>query len=411
MSASGGKSGEFVRGWRVLLGCMVGVSLGIAALPFYTAGVFVKALEGEFGWTRDQIALGALASTFAGALTSPVIGALVDRYGVRMPAVGGLLFVALGFLALSRMPGAIGVYIGIQLAMSVLASGSSSITFTRVVNAWFDRGRGLALGLTLAGTGLTATFAPRLISGVVDEQGWRMGYLALAITAATAAPVVFLLLGARSERFSPDGDARAAPSGLTLSEALRDPILWRLAPTFLVLAAAVAGWVLHLVPMLVDGGMSPAQAAGLQGALGLSVLAGRLITGYLADHLFAPRLGGAILCLSAAGLAALALGGPAYALAAAIALGLALGAEVDLIGYLTARYFGLKGYGGIYGLQYGAFIVGAGLSPVLIAAAARSEAGYTTAMACSIAAILAAAAMLATAPPFPTSPRNPAPDA
>ena len=49
---------------------------------------------------------------------------------------------------------------------------------------------------------------------------------------------------------------------------------------------------------------------------------------------------------------------------AAIALGFAVGAEVDLIGYFTARYFGLANYGMIC-VQYGVFSLGAGISPVL----------------------------------------------
>jgi cyanate permease len=62
----------------------------------------------------------------------------------------------------------------------------------------------------------------------------------------------------------------------------------------------------------------------------------------------------------------LGLGGIEYALITAIALGLAVGAEIDLIGYFTARYFGLAHYGSIYGLQYSICIGGAGVSPILV---------------------------------------------
>jgi hypothetical protein len=47
----------------------------------------------------------------------------------------------------------------------------------------------------------------------------------------------------------------------------------------------------------------------------------------------------------------------------ALGLGFALGAEVDLMGYCTARYFGFRDYGAIYGVQYGLSIVGVALSP------------------------------------------------
>jgi hypothetical protein len=83
-----------------------------------------------------------------------------------------------------------------------------------------------------------------------------------------------------------------------------------------------------------------------------------------------------------------------------IALGFALGAEVDLIGFLTARYFGLRAYGRLYGLQYGAFIVGAGLSPVLVAAVARRAGGYPEALIASVVLLVIVAVLFATSPRF-----------
>ena len=401
MAADVGRAGEFIRGWRILLGATLGVAVGISALPFYTGGVFVKPLEAEFGWTREQIALGSLASTFTVAFASPWVGALVDRFGVRIPAVLGLLFLSLGFVALSRMPGSIGVFVAIQVAVAVLAASSSPLTFTRVVNAWFERSKGLALGLTLAGIGVTAALAPGLVSAIVAEDGWRSGYLTLAAVAAVAAPIVFLLLGAKCER-PPTAPGAVAPPvvGMPFAAAVRSTVFWRLVAAFLLLAVAVAGWVLHLIPMLVESGLTPAEAAGVQGALGLSVLAGRLITGYLVDHIFAPRVAAVMLLLAAVGVGLLAFGGPEFALAAAIALGFALGAEVDLIGFLTARYFGLRAYGRLYGLQYGAFIVGAGLSPVLVAAVARRAGGYPEALIASVVLLVMVAVLFATSPRF-----------
>ena len=95
-------------------------------------------------------------------------------------------------------------------------------------------------------------------------------------------------------------------------------------------------------------------------------MVGRLLVGFLIDRIFAPYLTTLVFALVGLGCLALALGGVDYAVAAAIALGFAVGAEVDLIGYYTARYFGLAHYGAIYGIQYSIFILGAGVSPILI---------------------------------------------
>jgi len=111
--------------------------------------------------------------------------------------------------------------------------------------------------------------------------------------------------------------------------------------------------------------MTAAEAGGYAAFLGLSVMAGRLLTGFLIDRFFAPYILAIVFTFVASGCLALGLGGIQYAYWGAIALGLAIGAEVDLIGYFTAKYFGLKNYGSIYGALYSIFSLGGILSPVI----------------------------------------------
>ena len=101
--------------------------------------------------------------------------------------------------------------------------------------------------------------------------------------------------------------------------------------------------------------------------MGLSTIAGRLVSGYLLDRFFAPYVAAALFLLPLAGVGILAagLGGPSLILAA-IALGFGLGAEVDVIGFMVSRYFGLRAYGEIYGCLFAIFTVGTGLGPVLM---------------------------------------------
>lgn len=398
-ATSGGH--EFRRGWRILLASTIGVAMGVSALPFYTAGVFVVPLEAAFGWTRAEISWGALVSTLTVAVASPFVGAAVDRFGVRGPGFASLLMLGVGFMLLATMQGALAAFIGIQIAMALLGAASTPLSFTRAINAWFDHAKGLALGLTLAGMGLTAAFAPRLIFGVIENESWRTGYVVLGAAAILSAPLVWWLLGRQ-------GDAMPRPSFVgknTSSRAtpFRNPVFWRLAIAFALLSAAVAGFVLHFVPMLTDAGVSPARAAAIQGLLGFAVLGGRVVTGALIDRFFAPRVAALLITLSAAGVAVLALGDIGLAPVAAIALGFALGAEVDLIGYLTARYFGMAAYGRIYGVLYAAFIAGAGTSPVVIATIASTGGGYAAALWTSAATLLVVAVLLGTAPAFPKS--------
>lgn len=397
---------ELRQGWSTLAGATLGVAVGAAALPFYTAGVFVGSLQHDFGWSRSALSAASFAATLTVVLCAPIAGLAVDRFGVRFPAAFSLAALALGFAGLGAMSGSFAQYLAIQVALFAFGVASTPISFTRSVNERFVAARGLALGLTLSGTGIAAAVAPPVVAAIIAEQGWRAAYFRLATVVALSIPVVLLLLRptprsrAPVPGSAPSADAArdtAAPPRLGLS----DPRFVRLLGAFFFLALGVSGFVLHLVPMLGDAGMSPAGAAAIQARLGLAVIAGRLVIGVAVDHFFAPRVAALSLCVTVAGIVALALWGTQAAPWSAFAIGFALGAEVDLIGYLTVRYFGLAAYGRLYGLLYGSFILGTGFSPLVIAVLAARFGSYAPALWGCAAFVGVALALLATAPSFP----------
>ena len=101
--------------------------------------------------------------------------------------------------------------------------------------------------------------------------------------------------------------------------------------------------------------------------MGLALIGGRVVAGYLLDKFFAPYVAIAFLCGPIAGMLLLSQGGTGpLAVLSALLLGLGVGAEVDLIAYLVSRYFGLKAFGEIYGYLFGVFIVGTGVGPLIM---------------------------------------------
>lgn len=401
-------SAELRRGWPTLCGATLGVAVGAAALPFYTAGVFVGSLQQDFGWSRSQLSAVSFAATLTVVICAPVAGLVVDRFGVRFPAAFSMTALTLSFVALGSMTGSFWQYATIQIALFAFGVASTPISFTRSVNGRFDAARGLALGLTLSGTGIAATIAPPAVAAIIADQGWRAAYFKLAEVVALSIPLVLLLLrpSRRVVGVAAPAPALAAVMGEGSRVRLDDPRLVRLLGAFFFLALGVSGFVLHLVPMLNDAGMSPVQAAAIQARLGLAVIAGRLVIGVAVDHFFAPRIAALSLCVTVAGIAALAIWGTVVAPWSAFAIGFALGAEVDLIGYLTVRYFGLVAYGRLYGMLYGSFILGTGFSPLLMAALASHSGSYAPALWGCASYVAIAIALLATAPPFSATRRD-----
>ena len=108
--------GEFRAHWPALLAATVGVALSVSALPFYTAGVFVRPLQAAFGWSRGEIAGANTALFWAIGLASPIVGLAIDRIGVRPVVLASMLALAAGFVGLSLLMGQLGAYVAVAPA-------------------------------------------------------------------------------------------------------------------------------------------------------------------------------------------------------------------------------------------------------------------------------------------------------
>jgi predicted MFS family arabinose efflux permease len=250
----------------------------------------------------------------------------------------------------------------------VVGAGSTPVSWTRVVNAWFVHNRGFALALTLMGTGLTAAVLPSLATWLIGEFGWRRAFLGIALLPlAVALPVVLWLFREPDARTPTHVDVAASRAGVTVGAALRDYRFWVIAGSILCIAIGAGGSITNFQPLLMDRGFDAPQAARVAGVIGVSVIAGRLIAGILIDRYWAPLVTLPMLALPA--LACFLLAQPTVAMPAAllsaVLIGFAAGAETDLVAFLTARYFGLAHYGRLYGLQYAVFGFASGVSPFL----------------------------------------------
>jgi predicted MFS family arabinose efflux permease len=359
---------EFRRGWTVLVAAALGTAFGASPVPFNSIGPFTRPLVEEFGWGRGDIQLALFWFTAAVVLTVPFVGGLADRIGVRTVAIATLALFGVAFAALALTPDSLVAFYLLWALMGAVGAGSTPVSWTRVVNAWFVHNRGLALALTLMGTGLTAALLPSLATWLIAEFGWRRAFLGIALLPlALALPVAVWLFREPPARGSTRQEAAASRTGVTVRAALHDYRFWVIAGSILCIAIGVGGSITNFQPLLMDRGFEPAQAAGIAGAIGVSVIAGRLIAGFLIDRYWAPLVTLPMLALPALAcflLARASVSMPEALLSAAL-IGLAAGAETDLVAFLTARYFGLVNYGRLYGLQYAVFGFASGASPFL----------------------------------------------
>jgi predicted MFS family arabinose efflux permease len=395
---------ELGAGWRVLLASACGVCFGMSGLTIFSFGVFILPLSREFGWTRAQISLASSFLIVANAITAPLVGAAIDRYGARRIAVGSMLCLAVGYALLSRASGNLMLFYAVWLALALAGGGTTNVVWTRAINLSFDRTRGMALGLILAGSGTAAIFAPILCARAIEAAGWRGGYLAIAV-AILCIPVPATLALFREPQPAANRGSAPVPvaSGRSLAESLRSTTYWKLAAAFFLVSLGVSFIIVHLVPMLTERGMTEIEAAGTASFLGIAIVVGRLSDGVLVDRFHAPLIGTILFAVSALGCLLLASGGHdgLRAVAAVIAFGLAGGAEVHLLAFLTSRYFGMRAYGQIYGCQLMTFYAAAALGPLLAGIGYDLFQGYRPVLLAAVGTLSASALVLTTLGAYP----------
>ena len=381
---------ELRAGWRLVLSCMVGIALGASALPFYSIGVLLGPLTAHTGWTAAQVQ-GALSISFVGgALAAPLVGWLMGHIPVRTIALLGVGGMVLGFVVASQARGSLPVFYAGYAIVALFGSGASPLVWSHAIAGSFERQRGLAMGIALAGTGLAGAALPPYTVWAIRSFGPEGAYLALAaLPALIALPLA--LAWFQPARF---GEAEERSAGAIadtrppLSIALGSYRFWVLLACILATYFATSALAPNLVPTLTQRGFALETVAIAMSVLGVSVIAGRLTVGYLVDKLWAPAVATAALLLPAIGCVIL-LGAPSYglALAAAALIGFGAGAEFDVLGYLVSRYFGVGQYARVFALMYAAISLAAGLAPVAFAALSDGTGSHDT-------GVLAAAALL-----------------
>ncbi len=378
---------EFREGWRVVFASAIGIGLGMSPLPFYTIGVFAKPLAAEFGWGIEQIMSGLVVFAIGAIIMSPVIGFITDRIGSRRVVLTARVLFALSMMSFALMDGSIERYLLTWALLAVTGAGTLPITWTRAVNAWFMEKRGLALGIALIGTGLFGVLAKQYAFFLIELLGWRWAYVGVgALPLLIAWKIAFLLFREPTDHKTVERDQkRGRPAtaivqygGMNFRQALTDWRFWLLACCFVPISFAIGGPVPNLETMLGNKGFDPQDAVTLASVLGIAVVIGRPLGGYLLDRFWAPAVAALLLSMPAISMLMLSQAefGFVHAAVAIGMLGIAAGVEYDLMAYLVSRYFGLRHYAVIYGAIYAFFALGVGFAPAVFGAVFERQGSY-----------------------------------
>ncbi|MGF7150224.1 putative MFS family arabinose efflux permease [Sphingomonas zeicaulis] len=386
---------EWRAAWRQGVAALFAGSLGYSLFSAVSS-LFVEPLQHQFGWSRGDIAF-VHSFGLVTAFAAPVIGRLTDRRGVRPILVTGLLFTAAGYVLLALMGGSLGYYYAAYFLFSMAGMATTGITVTRILSGAFDRTRGTALAIGRSGLAIAGALMPMLLFPVIGRFGTMGGYLTLgAFILALPLPLIWLWLPRRM----------AVPA----ARANRTPTIdsWRglLArrKVQILIAASVLNYVpvvsllSQMKPLAVEKGLDAVAAVGAVSVMGTAAAFGALLSGVLVDRLWAPAVAFVLNMAPAVGCLFLLQADvpPALFYGAVLMIGLGQGAEIDIVAFMIARYFGLRSYATIYSLSTLGIALGVAVGASLIGRAYDHFGSYNVAiMAASASFALAAVAYLA----------------
>ena len=228
---------------------MVAVSgfiMMITSVPIFQASaLWAVALESHFGWSRTQLGLALSFTRIEGSLTGPIAGYMVDRLGPRFMVFTGLSILTLGFVLFSQVQNLWMFY----LAYFIMSGGQGQagwLTVMTLLNHWFLRHRGMAMGLAMVGMGVGGLVLMPLIAWLInpdaDRIGWRHTAEIFAVITLISALVLPKIIRNKPEDIAdyPDGQAPVVADSdsqaseveqnqeleLTIGQALRTQAFW-----------------------------------------------------------------------------------------------------------------------------------------------------------------------------------------
>ncbi len=361
---------EWREHWRVGVSVTAATGLGYTVWPSVSS-MFVEPLQRSFGWSRGQIALTYYA-TILSSVIAPGVGACWSiRRGGRRVLLVALATVALCYGVLAAQPGVLWTYYAVSVVIATAGMATSGVTTTRIVNGAFNETRGFALGAIRGGLALSVALLPPLLFLVIKVWGFRAGFGILALLILLIPlPLGWMWLPRRP----PAASVRLAASAGSVSS-IR-PLLADRRVLCLCLAAAfnyapVLAILSQLKPLAIAKALPEGAAVLAVSIAGIASFSGAIVSGLLVDRFWAPgvafglNIAGAIGCHL---LAAHAPGPPVFVLGVVL-MGLGQGAEIDIVAYIVARWFGIAHYGVLYGLttlsigvigSVGAMLIGLG---------------------------------------------------
>ena len=375
-------------GWWVLFGIFTSYT-ALCGIQIYTLPLFYPELMKEFGWSAENVTRAATIFFLTGAILTPFVSSLFDRFSARIFMIAGALATVAGLFSYSALHTLLQMT-GIYMIFSLSQVCAGQVPTMLVVTRWFRRYRGIAVGITLMGPDIGGAIFPLVVKYVLKTGGWRDALMVLMVIAAVMMllPLFFLIRSRPEDKgLQPDGitsgveaplpDQPAAKGDVTLKEALRMPAFYILAFATGSLWFCMNGIVQHqTILMSSEMGITMETLPVIVSTLFWFAIVGKLLIGYLSDHFDKILILFTVVLALIAGLSILRFSGAGhlprlYCYAAVFGIGYS--GTFTMIQLVIAEFYSGRSYGKILGILTMVDVASGGIAITLIA---RMQAGY-----------------------------------
>ncbi len=286
-------------GWYIVAASFIILFFNAGAR--YAFGVMFKPIIAEFGWSRGTVSLVFFLNMVVFALMLIVVGKIYDRYGPKWVIVGSTFFISAGFILTSFMHSIEHFFFTYGILAAIGVAGTAVPLMATLTSKWFDKLRGLAISLSLAGHSTGHFVLIPLFSLLVVSYGWRTSYFTIGAVMLVVNIVLTLLvikgdphqlgllpLGRKEQtegRAESTGAAETDGNDFTLKQAMRTPSYWFFTVMMFICGSGDYFATTHLIPLATDHGISPITAGSMLGWYGFMSLVGILIAGPAADRI------------------------------------------------------------------------------------------------------------------------------
>ncbi|MBJ28272.1 MAG: hypothetical protein CL776_05760 [Chloroflexi bacterium] len=373
------KKPKIFYGWYIVLASVLSNAL-LSGIVWGGFGAFIIPIETTFGWSRSAISGAMALRQLESGILAPFVGWVVDKFGGRLVIIGGAITTGLGLMALGWFSVGIISFYFFFIIVAIGTSGvSHAVTWPVIISRWFDRKKGLAVGIAVTGPTIGTTLII-LNTALEDRFGWRSVLGVYGIVVILFVGLMGVIVRDRPEELglNPDGDISnheqlgsnslqldsVNSKGLTFQETIRTSSFWLLAIYLGGMFISSSGFLTHEHVYFVDDLKFNARDAAVMVTLTFAFSAiGRVGSGWLMDHMdYRVVMAAASLLMSFSFLYAqiFEITNSWLALPFILGFGISFGSNIPMRAVLASMIFGNRALGSVIGILNGA-IVGAGL--------------------------------------------------